>query len=185
MTQSGRFQLDWFAGASTELELYNPDRFSFRYRYSPAFRSTIRTIGEARFDPNVKETARELKDEFMAAVKAGRGVSRAAQRLGEELFKWYLPEVIQDEFKKCGMFIELGLTQDLVQYPWELMYDVDHLSLQNDIGRFIHTGEKFIPQSARVARSFSEQYDKLSILIVSVANPQDRPTKLYQDLPEA
>ncbi len=187
MSQSGRFRLDWFAGASTQVELYSPDKDNkYSYRCSPAFRSTIRLSSQQHLAPD--DFARLLGQvtTLKGAVRDSRGASEAAQIIGEELLKWYLPEEIQGEFGQKQIFVELGLDQDLVQFPWELMYDGDkYLSLKHDIGRFINTGDTVIPKSTRVAGWFSEEYDKLSILVISVPEPQDRGTVKYRLLSEA
>jgi len=187
MSQSGRFHLDWFAGASTQVDLYRPDKDNkYSFRCSPAFRSTIRLSRQECLDPDDFRRLLEQLATLRGAVKNSRGASEAAQTIGEDLLKWYLPKEIQDEFRQKQIFIELGLDQDLVQLPWELMYDGDkYVSLRHDIGRFINTGDTFIPKSTRVEGWFSDQYDKLSILVISVPEPQDRGTVKYRLLSEA
>lgn len=187
MSHSGRFRLDWFGGAATQVDLYRPDKDNkYSFRCSPAFRSTIRLSRQEPLDPDDFKGLLEQATRLKQAVMESRGASEAAQTIGEDLLRWYLPKEIQDEFRQQQIFIELGLDQDLVGLPWELMYDRDtYVSLKHDIGRFINTGDTFIPKSTRVAGWFSQQYDKLSILVISVPEPQDRGTMKYRPLSQA
>src|SRR5258705_13184789 len=109
MAQSGRFRLDWFAGASTQVELYSPDNGKYSYRCSPAFRSTIRLSNQQHLDPDDFKRILDLVASLKSAITDSRGASEAAQTLGEELLKWYLPEEIQGEFRQRRIFVELGL----------------------------------------------------------------------------
>ena len=187
MSHSGRFRLDWFAGASTQVDLYRPDKDNrYAFRCSPAFRSTIRLNRHESLAPDDFKRLLDEATMLKGAVKESRGASDAARAIGEDLLRWYLPKEIQDEFRQKQIFIELGLDQDLVDLPWELMYDGDkYVSLKHDIGRFINTGDTFIPKSSRVEGWFSEQYDKLSVLVISVPEPQDRKGVKYRPLSEA
>lgn len=187
MSQSGRFRLDWFAGASTQVDLYSPGKDSkYSFRYSPSFRSTIRAVRHQDLGTDQFERIQRQLTTLVHAVRNSLEPLAAAQDIGIDLLQWYLPEPIQDEFGQQRLFIELGLDHSLVQFPWELMYDGDkYLCLKHDIGRFINTGDTFIPKSSRISRWFSEEYDHLDVLIISVPEPLVRSGgTTYRALPE-
>ena len=198
------FCLDWFSGASAQVELFSPkqegDDALYQLKYTPAFRSTIRPPVEERpLGPGDLEPINAQLDQLVTTIGARFGGAGAAppaiapgksieamEMLGQQLLSLVLPQYVQGDLRASDMFLEIGMDESLLEYPWELMHDGDNfLCLKHAIGRFVN-GAGGIP-AARQPFDRAAQLDELSILLVSVPAPQPRQNqdKIYDPLPEA
>ncbi|HEX4953029.1 MAG TPA: CHAT domain-containing protein [Thermoanaerobaculia bacterium] len=107
-----------------------------------------------------------------------------AKLVGSMLLNLVVPRDVQAELRTPGLFLELGVDEPLLEYPWELMHDDDEfLCLKQYVGRFVNVTKPGIPprqQPETLAPG------PLSVLIISVPQPQPRPPNLtYDSLPGA
>jgi CHAT domain-containing protein len=199
-----RFSLDWYAGASAEIELFAPsaEAAHHQFKYTPAFRSTIRPPLERKH-----LTAKELGpinkrldglistlDARSAAVgspiqppkQPASDTLGQMEMLGNQLLDLILAQHIQADLRRGGLLLEIGVDESLLDYPWELMHDGDgFLCLKHAMGRFVHGARQMIPMRQRPADRLRSPLEELSILIISVPNPQPRDGITYENLPEA
>ena len=199
-----RFRLDWFAGASAQVELFSPEAEGtneYQLKYTPPFRSTIRPPVEKRLLGRGELTPiNEELDKLVATLDARAAAANAAQApatpdnvaidqmtlLGNILLDLVIPNYVQADLRSGRLFLEIGMDKDLLSYPWELMHNGDDfLCLKHAVGRFVNGAPLTTPMRDRPAARLGSPLDMLKILIISVPKPQDRPNLKYERLPQA
>lgn len=199
-----RFRLDWFAGASAQVELFSPEAKGtneYQLKYTPPFRSTIRPPLEKRLLGRGELTPiNEELDKLVATLDARAAAANAAQApatpdnvaidqmtlLGNILLDLVIPNYVQADLRSGGLFLEIGMDKHLLKYPWELMHDGDDfLCLKHAVGRFVNGAPLTSPMQERPAARLGSALDMLKILIISVPKPQERPNLKYDRLPQA
>lgn len=198
-----RFKLDWCAGASAQVELFSPGtagKYTYQFKYTPPFRSTIRPpvedrqLGEGELNP-IDEQLNQLVTTLDARSAAGSGTPAAPPRdpaltnmemLGQQLLALIIPHYIQPDIRSEGLFLEIGMDEALLNYPWELMHDgEDFLCLKHAIGRFVNGASPQISGIHQPVSHLGSSLDSLSILLISVPSPQPRGEVKYDPLPAA
>jgi hypothetical protein len=196
-----KFKLDWYSGASAEVEVFCPSAAgdTYKLKYKPPFRSTIRPpleerhIGQEELNP-INQQLDQLVT-ILDSRAAGCGTLPPAGphdtalkdivMLGKMLLTLIIPLYVQSDLYEGGLFLEFGMDETLLKYPWELMHDgEDFLCLKHSIGRFVNASPGIPSRQIPVSRMGSK-LDKLSILLISVPNPQPRNNTVFKNLPFA
>jgi CHAT domain-containing protein len=138
----------------------------------------------------------QLDDLFAAAPKSVRAGQPSPQELSEhallsdlanvggQLLGLVIPRYIQADLSVGGRFLEIGVDEALLGYPWELMHDGENfLCLKNFIGRFVNASSVGPPRNQ--SQFGWGQGEKLAVLLISVPNPQPRGDVTYDPLPAA
>lgn len=188
--------------------------YEYQLKYTPSFRSIFRRSAEPQIVSageldNVKEAmdrlvkvlggrAKAAALEEEPGAEAGAELEppplaladsetvRAMKRLGETLLDLIIPPYLQTDLRSHGLFLEMGLDEILMPFPWELMFDGDEfLCLKQAMGRFVN-GRKVVAAQQRPTDRWGEGLDKLSILLISVPKPAPRADgTVFDALPEA
>jgi CHAT domain-containing protein len=180
-------QLDWFAGAGAQIEVFSPDvkaAAEYRVKYTPPFRTTIRPpmerlhLGPGELDPlnqqleQVVKVVHGARGSGGAAPAAPGAIDNQLQLAGSQLFDLIIPHDVAVDLRKPGLYLEFGVDDDLVQYPWELMHDGDeYIALKHYIGRYVNSN---IRTSMPFNATATMGAEKLKVLLVCVSNPQPR-----------
>ena len=107
------------------------------------------------------------------------------QLLGQQLLIQTLPSYIQGDLSPGRFFLEIGMDEALVGYPWELMHDgEDFLCLKHYLGRFVNSTSS-APLVAYDTGRWSKPLQSLSVLIIAVPNPMPRGGINYEPLDQA
>ncbi len=200
------FCIGWEGCGSAQLELFSPGGESgdtYRLRYTAPFRTTIRppleplTLGAEELQP--------VRDKLngLLTARPARGTRRAPDAvaqpqddlkqddnvllekmklLGCQLLDLIVPQAVQTELRASGVFLEMGIDEKLLEYPWELMHDGDEfLCLKHLVGRFVNVINPTIPR----LRPVEPLAGPLSILLISVPQPQPRGGVEYEPLAAA
>lgn len=180
------FCLDWESGASAQLELFSPNAadptMPYKLKYTPPFRSTIRPPREDR----------PLRPAELAPISieldkmASNGVNRAPvppgaaapidplEMMGSQLLDLALPRYIQADLRAQDVYLDIGLDEPLLGYPWEIMYDgSEYLCLKHSLGRFVNADSP-IALSMKVANWQGTQLPSINVLVISVEQPMPR-----------
>lgn len=190
-------RVDWFSGAGAQLEVFGREEgegaeaANYRLRYVPPFRATIRPpllnmkLGSGELRTLLEELDRLAQHVEGASTRGNDdpqkrqlldGRDSQAQATGHMLFDIVVPKFVEADLRTSGLFVELGVDEELVQYPWELMHDGDDfLCLKHYVGRFVNsrsTNPGY--QSQQPVLLVGKNVDKLSILLVSVPKPDVR-----------
>jgi CHAT domain-containing protein len=194
------FCIDWFAGATAQVELFSPGPGAggdtYRLKYTPPFRSTIRPpLEELRLGSEELTPIRDRLNQLAVAVDArGGGAAGAAapddtlleetKLIGGQLLNLIMPGYVQGELRSSDLFLEIGMDEALLEYPWELMHDDDDfLCFKHLVGRFVNSSKPAIPSLQRAAATVAAT--ELSVLLISVPQPQPRGNVKYDPLPAA
>jgi CHAT domain-containing protein len=202
------FSVRWDEGATAQLELFSPDvevqTAVYQLKYTPPFRSTLRPpVEKTPLGPGVLQPINDRLQAFTAAhqlagTRSGGAAAAAAaaapapsplrslELVGKQLFELVLPQHVKIELRTQELFLEIGIDEELLNYPWELMHDGrSFLCERHFVGRFVNvnSGRRSIPPQAGVKGE--EEVDKLSVLLVSVPHPPPRNGMTYERLPEA
>lgn len=198
-----RFCLDWHAGPSASLEVFSPPINTpdpvYQVKYTPAFRATIRPpVERCSLGPNELAPINEQLEAIVRNVERARGVTApgaaaAADNTGEQMetlgnlmLQLVVPDYIQADLRVGDQFLDLGIDESLLDYPWELMHDgEDFLCLKHSVGRFVNNCAVPIPSRDRPASRIGSALDPLRVLIVSVPHAQPRDGVTYPALPGA
>src|SRR5262245_23194322 len=139
---SSGFSMAWEQGATAQLELFTPEAEGgeslYQLKYTPPFRSTLRPpveqrpLGRGQLDP-INAQLEELVGGHQPTTSrsGGRAASTAAandptatmELVGSQLFDIVIPRHIGAELRNPGLFLEIGVDEGLLHYPWELMND--------------------------------------------------------------
>lgn len=209
MSRFRGFQVDWYSGASAQLELFAPKARvrrgpgNYQLKYTPPFRSTIRPpienrpLGSQELDPIGRSLDKFATDLSSRAVRPMAGMQPAGiddssssesdmKRLGNQLLDLLIPRNIQVDLRNRGLFLEVGMDEGLLDYPWELMHDGDDfLCLKHYVGRFVNASENSIPPAVPPRDWLNSKLENLSVLVVSVPSPEPRDDTEYEQLPGA
>ena len=206
------FRLDWDFGPGVQLDLTSPpqpaggppgaDRL-FQLKYSPPLRSAIRTLLPLPLTKGDLDSVDQQIDALVKAVNArarsatgatnanaGRGAPGARQAaefqtLGDVLFNLVVAPYIAADLRLEELFVEIGVDEDLLGYPWELMHDGEtFLCLRHYLGRFINSTTS-TPPPARVIDPWGNPFKPLTVLVVSVPLPMPRNGLVFEPLPSA
>lgn len=197
------YSVTWQAGPSAQIELFSPDvtdgraeNTSYRIKFSPPMRKTLRPplseliLNEGDLDPinrnlNALMAVADGRGNPGNAANEGPGVIQRAREIGNILHNLVIPNDVQAELSAGNLFVEFGVDERLLEYPWELLYDgVDFLGCRHGLGRFVNLTRPSIPN---VARPALPDNGPLSVLIISVPLPVPRgnPPVQYAPLPGA
>jgi CHAT domain-containing protein len=81
-----------------------------------------------------------------------------------------------------GFFLEIGMDEDLLNFPWELMHDGhDYYCLKHSFGRFVNSKQPSPDTSQFVPSEVDTTFHNLSVLVISVPNPLPRESGLVYD----
>jgi CHAT domain-containing protein len=114
-------------------------------------------------------------------------IDERVQYVGDQLQMYALTSNVASDLRVGQLFLELGVDETLVGYPWELMYDGDnYLCLKHWMGRFVNSaaGTAALPREA--SSPLGKEIQKLSVLLISVPQPCERDGGgVYEELPGA
>jgi hypothetical protein len=195
--KSDRYCLDWTAGPTAQIELFGPtqDPTDERYhvRFTPPFRATLRQPQEPRMlagrdlaqigrglDASVGGSADRSSDPA-AAPLATLDVG-SLERVGGQLYQCVVPRHVQAELRTPGLYLEIGVDERLVELPWELMYDGEFLCGRHYIGRYVNVSRRPMAPQAPEPRQAGSDLGELSVLLISVPQPQPRDGVKYDKL---
>ena len=197
------FNLQWEAGATAQLELVTPEpadptSSAYELKYTPAMRSTLRPPPQVRHlgTDDLSHISNELTKVFDRFVSASTGrsgqasvdaaevdcsVTETMTRLGKQLFRLLVPANVRSELAAESLFLEIGIDEKLVDYPWELMHDGrDFLCAHHYVGRFVNVAvPPPLPMNDGAA---SPKSDRLRVLIISVPRPLPRADGVTYDV---
>jgi hypothetical protein len=196
----GRFCLDWFSGASAQIELFSPTSADavdgvYQMKYTPAFRSTIRPPIEERPLGAGELNPISTQLDHLAAAIEGRAAVRVTPAqavpfpmadialLGNQMLDLAVPPYVQADLRGNAMFLEIGVDEMLLDYPWELMHDGDDfLCLRHYMGRFVNGASVPMMMARQPTSQLGSTIDELSVLLISVPNPPPRDGQAYERL---
>lgn len=202
MTVTPGFAVSWEAGASAQIEVFSPELTggadSYRIKCTPTFRKTIRPpLDKLRLGSGELNPIRDRLNELVGVVNArGRNtpppvpveeVIDLVKLAGSQLLDLVVPQDFQAELRLPDLFLEIGVDEALVEYPWELMYDgSEFVCLRHLVGRFVNASKSSAPAQELPSRLSP---GKLSVLLISVPRPMPRKNGdrivEYAALPEA
>jgi CHAT domain len=189
------YAIAWEAGASAQIELFSPELDSatpdrdYRLKFSPPMRKTLRPpmtglqLGHGQLGPIIDSLNKlgVVLDARRPPGPASPGVGVAAggnsllvqaQEAGGLLFCLIVPNDVQIELADDDLFVEIGVDEALLEYPWELLHDgSEFLCLKHSVGRFVNVTRAAIPNQKRPAPI---GVSPLSVLLISVPAPQPR-----------
>lgn len=175
------YRIAWKEGPGAQLEWFSPNTGTdvFRIKFSPPMRRTLRppitdhALGPAELGPINKRIAALVSSANArghGGARPAANIIQSARRAGELLRRHMMPRAVQMELHDSNLFVEIGLDEGLLEYPWELMHDgTDFFGCKHSVGRFVnisHTPPTSSPASLPV--------DALHVLVISVPNPQPR-----------
>jgi CHAT domain-containing protein len=198
--------LHWSAGSAAQLDLFAPqgDKNTFLVNYRSPFRCMIRqdhpcpaagsTLGRAdlrlnealdavRQQNRVTRAAKYIVDNTPESDNLSPGsVAEHLRRVGDELYDFVPLGMVRTELRQPKFFLEIGTSDDLVGYPWELIHDRDEfLCLKHCMARYVNTTPTF-PRDP--ALSLDVSFSKIRVLVISVPHPRDTK-ELYPTLSAA
>jgi hypothetical protein len=192
--------VDWQAGPTSQIELFAPldaQQAPYQLKYTPAFRATIRPPIEAcNLSANDLMLIGQDLDRLAAQVQgrspaAGGGAPPGSTTgatmtlLGNMLLELTVPPYAMADLRPGGQFVEIGMDESLLGYPWELMHDGEEFfCLKHALGRFVNSATRAGALTAAPANPFST-FSDLSVLLVSVPAPQPRSGREFERLPGA
>jgi len=180
----------WSAGATALVEISpGPTRKDrYRVKYTPPLRPPIRR--DWMDVPLTERILREIEERLVdVSGKLDRGIRsphtgarttpqtgsmiEELKSLGQMMYIHVLTRAIRNQLACDGLFLEFGVDESLLKFPWELIYDGrQFLCLRHFVGRFVNSS----PQ--RVVNEDHEGPDPmkelLSVLLISVPEPQPR-----------
>jgi CHAT domain-containing protein len=113
-----------------------------------------------------------------------------ARRQGAQLQTFLIRRYAHEDLRKGGLFLEIGMDEALLNYPWELMhFGEDFLCLRHYVGRHVISRSP-ATRAKQPSSILGSSLKTLSILLISVPNPQPRESPggrriVYDALPEA
>ncbi|MGZ4864557.1 MAG: CHAT domain-containing protein [Halobacteriota archaeon] len=197
-----KFKLDWYAGASAQVEVFSPSsrrEVTYKFKYTPPFRSTIRPpVQDIQLGPNELNPIVSQLDQLVTTLepRAAEGeeepraepqeaMLRHVEMIGRQLLQLIIPQYAQLDLRASGLFLEFGMDEALLTYPWELMHDgTNFMCLKHSVGRFVN-GSMPIPGRQTPQSRMGSSLDKLSMLLISVPNPQPQNNRVFDPLPGA
>lgn len=206
MSKTGGYSLDWQVGAGVQLELLSPpqqgpsapggDRL-YQLKYTPPLRTTIRTVQTLPLAPSDLKEVDDGINALVTAVNAraaapgagtpppGPATGGEFQTLGDLLFSLIIADYMANDLTLHNLFVELGVDEDLLGYPWELMHDGENFfCLRHYLGRFVNSLTS-TPTPQQVNDRWEKPLESLSVLVVAVPKPKPRDGVSYPELPSA
>jgi CHAT domain-containing protein len=201
-----KYSLAWEAGPTAQLELFSPgknpgqnDSADYRLKYTPALRQTLRPpLKDLRLGRGELAPIMERLNKLVGTLDARGGAAAAgatpddsvldlAKNVGELLFQLVIPGDVEIDLSADTVFLEIGLDEELLDYPWELLFDGrEFLCLKHAVGRFVNVSD---PQPTPAKAPAAAPNSPISVLVISVPNPQPRTpdgvAQVYECLPEA
>jgi len=195
------YRLDWHAGPGAQIEIFSPGSGSgslYQVKYIPPMRTAIRPPVEKRpLGPVELKPIDDMLNLFVASslITSGRGtVSPVATDpadpdpeladLGGLLFDLIVPKYVQADLRPEGVFLEFGMDEDLLGYPWELMHDgTDFVCMKHAFGRFVN-GSKVVTSDFNPEGSWDTTPQKISVLLISVSKPLPQDGVEYEPIPQ-
>jgi hypothetical protein len=185
------FQLGWAGGASTQIEFFSPKpgtADTCKLKYTPALRTMLRPpvmdmqLGANELqglDQQLEQIARTASgrdgapSQPVAPNAATESPLELLKNVGTDLHTLMLPPFVVADLRSSPTYVELGVDDRLLAYPWELMFDGEFLALTHDVGRYVNLTENVpLTNGTPFPRAFAE----LRVLLVGVAKPIKRPT---------
>jgi CHAT domain-containing protein len=198
------YAIAWEAGAGAQIELFSPELDSaavdrdYRLKFSPPMRKTIRPpmtglqLGHGELGPIIGslnklgaalDVRRPAAGLVAGAAVAETSLLEQAREAGGLLYTLIIPNDVQIELADDDLFVEIGVDEALLEYPWELLHDgSEFLCLRHPVGRFVNVTRAAIPGSKRPTPI---GVGPLSVLLISVPAPQPRKNgaEVYDPLP--
>jgi CHAT domain-containing protein len=189
MSPSPGFSIGWDAGPSSQIEVFSPDprlpNPGYRLKFTPPFRSTLRPPQkQLQLGPNRLGKFREQLGDLFAATDARSGAAaagvladdeivRRTKAFGGQLLDSVVPPNVRAELRAAkDLYLEIGVDEPLIEYPWELLHDgTEFLCLKHRVARFVNVMQETAPPLA-APDPWSE--GPLSVLVISVPIPQQR-----------
>jgi CHAT domain-containing protein len=181
------YAIAWEAGASAQIEIFSPEldtaaaNLDYRVKFTPPMRKTIRPpltglqLGRGQLEPIIESLDRlagALDGRGVAGSAVGSSILNRAQYAGDLLFSLIIPNDVQIELAGDDLFLEIGIDEALLEYPWELLHDgTEFLCLKHSLGRFVNVSRPGIP-NAMLPEAMGNK--PLSVLVISVPIPQPR-----------
>jgi tetratricopeptide (TPR) repeat protein len=134
-------------------------------------KSIANKIEEITDSINEMRKIRGMNNFHESQAKASN-VLNEMKALGNAIYVITLPSRIKQDYLNLNGIeaIELGLTEDVIQYPWELMHDGDSFfGLKHSIGRYIISETKEVPFINYKPK------EKLRILIIGDLSSENKP----------
>jgi hypothetical protein len=98
-----------------------------------------------------------------------------AQQTGEMLFVSVVPRGVATDLRTPRLFLDFGMDEALVHFPWELMHDgEEYLCLKHCFGRFVNSSSAVAGQFETPDSPLGKTVDKISVLVISVPRPDAR-----------
>jgi CHAT domain-containing protein len=183
------YAIAWEAGASAQIEIFSPELDpakdpDYRLKFTPPMRKTIRPplgglqLGRGELRPIIA-SLNKLGDALSArggpgaaGVATQPSILDQARKAGGMLFTLIIPNYVEIELTGEDLFLEIGVDEALLEYPWELLHDgTEFLCLKHSMGRFVNVSRSGIPTA--VLPKLMEN-GPLSVLVISVPTPQPR-----------
>jgi len=206
MSNSGKYCLDWHTGPGVQLELLSPPQLGpgtsgadrlYQLKYTPPLRTTIRTVQNLPLAQNDLTEVDNGINSLVTAVNAraadpghgppspGPASGNEFQTLGDLLFGLIIADYMANDLRLHNLFVEFGIDEELLGYPWELMHDGSNfLCLRHYLGRFVNSRTSS-PTTQQVTDRWEKPFDSLSVLVVAVPKPNPRDGVEYPPLPSA
>jgi CHAT domain-containing protein len=176
----------WIGGPRTQIELTYGDN-QIQVRYAPGHRSTVRipvppqAFDFAPIDALMARLGAGGANRDGAAPPVVAGLAPDLQTLGGMLIS-ALPLYIVGELQRPEMYVELGIAENLLAYPWELMFDDERfLCTRHNSARYINATQVEL-QATRIPSWWGTPLDTIRVLVISVPGPQPRGGKTFEHL---
>jgi CHAT domain-containing protein len=113
---------------------------------------------------------------------ASANVDQDLEDLGKSLTSLVMPKAICEELRtSSGLFVEIGMEEGLLEYPWELLHDGEQcFCLKHYVGRFVNLSKPMPPRMTK--NVWATKLAPLRVLLVSVASPDGEPPYDYPSL---
>jgi CHAT domain-containing protein len=195
---NGSICVDWCAGAGAQLEVFSPRPSTatsdYSLKYTPPFRSTIRppiqelSLGAGELIPinrNLDTIVQTARGKTTPAPVAAVGHEGSVKVVGGQLFSLIVPSYVELDLREPNLFLEIGVDEALLQYPWELLHDGDNfLCLKHYVGRFVNSNSAQVaPNTRNPLATLKGAVEKVSVLLISVPSPLNRDTSRDANLP--
>ncbi|MEJ7601581.1 MAG: CHAT domain-containing protein [Kofleriaceae bacterium] len=186
------FRVDWCAGPNVQIELFEePAAQGLGFRYTPRFRATLRPPVEVLplTEMHLRSASQGLKElTVMASTlrSAARDLAAPGSPMVEGPFEWELhslggllydlvmTDAARNDLRPANCFIDFGVGERMQHFPWELMHDGEEfICLKHSFGRFV-AGAAASPGLANPKAWFGDSLPTLSVLVISVPQPQPR-----------
>jgi hypothetical protein len=180
------YSVFWGAGGSAQVELFCDEKGRFRRRCGSAFHPTLRSPPQnCPAGPGALRSADVPLSQATArlrgnAQRSGAGAPSSnlglLKEAGSALFQFLRRGTLETELRTPGFFVEIGTDDNLVSYPWELMYDGEQfLCLKHYVGRYVVAPQMFEPQQKfePIIQTGDSPlpFREVKVLLISVPNP--------------